>query len=93
MAFSAKVQDVFSIPGKGTALWLTEVRGEPVEGEGLKTEIGEAVVLATGEPGIRDRSCLTGSKIPPYGAILTDLPMPDAGDLYDTTVQSTEQSS
>lgn len=90
MAFSAKVQDVFLIPGKGTVLSLTEVDGEPVEGERFETALGEAVTLAVAEPGIRDRACLTGREVSRYGAILTNLPMPDAKSLLKNNIQTVE---
>ncbi|KIC47069.1 hypothetical protein RA28_05045 [Ruegeria sp. ANG-S4] len=88
MAFSGKVQDVFLITGEGTVLWLTGVVGEPIEGERIETELGEALILALSEPAIRDRSCLMGKKVSPNGAILTDLPMPDAQALHETTVRT-----
>ncbi len=90
MAFSAKIEDVFSISGKGTVLWLTAVVGEPLEGDRFETELGEATVLAIGAPGIRNRACLTGKEVSPYGGILTDLPMPEARSLHNTTIQTVE---
>ncbi len=88
MAFSGMVQHVFSIPGKGTVLWLTRVVGDPIKGECIETDLGEATILAVSEPVIRDRACLTGKKVPSYGAILTDLPMPEAKSLHKTSVQT-----
>ncbi|SLN18336.1 hypothetical protein RUM8411_00594 [Ruegeria meonggei] len=93
MPFSAKVQHVFSIPDKGTVLWLTEVSGDPVECDRFGTEIGDATVLLVDKLGIRDRNCLTGKKVPRYGGVLTDLPMSDAMRLYETTVQTVEEES
>lgn len=90
MAFSATIEDVFSISGKGTVLWLTAVIGEPAEGDRFQTEIGEATVLAIGKPGIRSRACLTGKEVPPCGGILTDLPMPEAKSLHKTTIETVE---
>ncbi len=89
MPFTASIQDVFSLPGKGTVLWLSDVAGELEKGERFETDLGEAVVLEVCEPGIRDRSCLTGRKVPPYAAILTDLPMPKGKDLHKTIIRTT----
>ncbi len=86
--FKATITDAFELSTKEgyLVLMLNHVEGDPEIGDHIQINDLSGTVIEVGEPGIRDRACLTGRHVPRHGGILVDIGTTEITGLYKSEI-------
>lgn len=86
MAFHGDIISAFELAERGAAFLLRLEDGVPEVGDVLQTDLGQTVVLALDDYGVRTESCLTGVPILPQIGVAVGVPFTEAKGWQQTKV-------